>query len=279
MARNFAEIFGAVPFQPVFTIRQVYCRNPNSECRMSAIPNTASSPGVSFAQVPTTTRSRLKKEAVIKPSIHRGATSPHQLAPASKEPAEPIANPDSADVGINQVPSIAEPGGQIASTMPSQSERADAADQSAEVSALEKRVIDLWGQCQAKTTSVEKSSREVQLLKEEQTRAKEELERALYEYKLLYAKTGRNGRWTNFLEEHGIAPATADRWVKRHEQRLNPKPATDSGETTTGSIEKQIVALVNQTTRTVRKRLDSPESIDRFLRDLAAALKTAEPAV
>ena len=43
--------------------------------------------------------------------------------------------------------------------------------------------------------------------------------------KHVLAKPGRNGQWSAFLRAEGIAKATADRLVKKHEETSGPQPS------------------------------------------------------
>jgi hypothetical protein len=77
-------------------------------------------------------------------------------------------------------------------------------------------VIILWAEHDRKNASLKKTSKELK-----KTRTK--LGVYLYGLKNLLAKTGRNGRWTSFLEGAGIPRATADRYVESHKRFLDRK--------------------------------------------------------
>ena len=61
----------------------------------------------------------------------------------------------------------------------------------------------------------------VKRTKEELKAVRNNLAARLYEMKLLLARPGRNGQWSSFLVEHGIARTSADRLVARHEKSIS----------------------------------------------------------
>jgi hypothetical protein len=95
----------------------------------------------------------------------------------------------------------------------------------------------------------------------------------LYHLKNLHAKTGRNGRWTSFLQGAGIPRATADRCVESHKRSLDRKNGNRLTEAISVPTEDEIKEMVAKLTPRLVRVLTTPESIDKFLREMAAALQ------
>jgi hypothetical protein len=126
-------------------------------------------------------------------------------------------------------------------------------------------IISLWAEHNEQNASLKKSSKE---LKETRTR----LGAYLYQLKNLLAKTGRNGRWTSFLNGEGIPRATADRYVESHKRFLDRKNGKRLTEAISVPTEGEIKEMVAKLTPRLVRVLTTPESITKFLREMAAAL-------
>jgi hypothetical protein len=144
--------------------------------------------------------------------------------------------------------------------------------------ALEQEIVTLWQECKTKTAIFGRNKTNVKLSKEGVIRVQAKLDCVLYEYKQQLASAGRNGRWTPFLRGHGMSRATADRWAKRHELRVNLNPQIGPGEAICGPTEKDVTALVKKLTPQLIRRLNTPESVALFLTELAAALQPSSSA-
>ena len=127
-------------------------------------------------------------------------------------------------------------------------------------------IIILWAKHNKQNASVKKSSKELK-----ETRIK--LGAYLYQLKNLLAKTGRNGRWTSFLEGAVIARATADRYVESHKRFLDRKNGNRLTEAISVPAEDEIKEMVAKLTPRLVRVLTTPESISDFLREMAAALQ------
>jgi hypothetical protein len=132
-------------------------------------------------------------------------------------------------------------------------------------------IISLWAAHNEQNASLKKSSKE---LKETRTR----LGAYLYQLKNLLAKTGRNGRWTSFLNGEGIPRATADRYVESHKRFLDRKNGNRLTEAISVPTEDEIKEMVAKLTPRLVRLLTTPESIANFLREMAAALQPSAAA-
>ena len=95
----------------------------------------------------------------------------------------------------------------------------------------------------------------------------------LYQLKNLLERTGRNGRWTSFLNGEGIPRATADRYVESHKRFLDRKNGKRLTEAISVPTEDEIKEMVAKLTPRLVRVLTTPESIASFLREMAAALQ------
>ena len=95
----------------------------------------------------------------------------------------------------------------------------------------------------------------------------------LSQYKDLLARTGRDGKWMEFLREVEIPRTTADRYIANWKLSQAPKPLNR----TTGAIQepskRKIAEMVKKVKMKVEPVLTTPESIAVFMRDLAIALQ------
>jgi hypothetical protein len=216
-------------------------------------------------------------QAVV-PSVKTAVPSPsapiasHSPGPAA--PSQPVATVPQAALATPSAPA-----GSIAADEEPSDESAPAgegrflSDDLPEQVALEKGIVTLWQECKEKTAIFGRNVGDVKRSKEEVARLQAELDRMLHEYKEQLAKSGRNGRWTPFLRSLHLARATADRWAKRHELRVSPKPLIGPGEALYVPTEKDVTALVKKVAPGLIRRLNTPDSIAQFLTELAAALQ------
>jgi hypothetical protein len=100
----------------------------------------------------------------------------------------------------------------------------------------------------------------------------------LYHLKNLLAKTGRNGRWTSFLQGAGIPRATADRYVESHKRSLDRKNGNRLTEAISVPTEDEIKEMVAKLTPRLVRVLTTPESTAKILREMAAALQPSASA-
>jgi hypothetical protein len=97
-----------------------------------------------------------------------------------------------------------------------------------------------------------------------------ELGKRLSEMKQLLARPGRNGQWSSWLKEHGIARATADRLVLKFERSLHPDPSC-LNEQITEPTEQEILTLLDKVVPKLRRALRTPASVYRFVDLLASS--------
>jgi hypothetical protein len=77
-------------------------------------------------------------------------------------------------------------------------------------------IIILWTEHNKQHASLKKSSKELKA-------TRTALGGYLFQLKNLLSKTGRNGRWTSFLNGEGIPRGTADRYVEAQKRLLDRK--------------------------------------------------------
>jgi hypothetical protein len=138
-------------------------------------------------------------------------------------------------------------------------------DRETEVQLIE-RIQALWSQHRERSTAAK-------LSREELTGLRDALSVELHAYKGRLVGTGRDGQWAPFLRERGIPLSTADRYVKRHEDASGfdeQKLVTEElGEPAPEEVTRMVKKLVSKLTR----RLNTPDSIAQFMRELGAALQ------
>ena len=168
-----------------------------------------------------------------------------------------------AKTGSTDIESVAvpppTPGGEAA-------EEPKVSEEEEEERVTTREIIILWAEHDRKNASLKKTSKELK-----KTRTK--LGVYLYGLKNLLAKTGRNGRWTSFLEGAGIPRATADRYVEAHKRFLDRKNGNCLSEAISVPTEDEIKEMVAKLTPRLVRVLTTPESITKFLREMTAALQ------
>jgi hypothetical protein len=99
----------------------------------------------------------------------------------------------------------------------------------------------------------------------------------LHTYKDFLARTGRGGKWTEFLRQANISRTTADRYVEKWKLSTSPKPEKrPSGAFNEPS--KEEIADVVKKLRPRLVRVLTTNSVAQFLTELAAALQPSTSA-
>lgn len=108
----------------------------------------------------------------------------------------------------------AERGTELVQASPSE---ADSVGPSGDERRLADEIRQLWAVHMEAKTTVKKTREEIKGIRQR-------LGERLYQMKKLLVKKGRNGGWSSFLRSEGIAKATADRLVRKHEESSDLKP-------------------------------------------------------
>jgi hypothetical protein len=93
---------------------------------------------------------------------------------------------------------------------------------------------------------------------------REQLGERLFEMKKLLAIPGRNGGWSSFLRSEGIAKATADRLVRKHQQSIDPQPNIVSEEVSELETE-DVGRLFDSLSPRLEKSITTPNSAYEFI--------------
>ena len=96
------------------------------------------------------------------------------------------------------------------------SSRADSVGPSEDEQRLADEITQLWAVHTDAKTTVKKTKADLKAIREL-------LSERLFEMKQLLVKPGRSGGWSSFLRSEGIAKATADRLVRKHEESSDPQ--------------------------------------------------------
>ena len=140
----------------------------------------------------------------------------------------------------------------------SQPDYADLAAQGNEV-AIAQEIASMWETNRSMKLSVKDSQKELQKLSRT-------LGEALFFMKVLLAKPGRNGKWSEFLRERKISRTSGDRLVAAYERSLSPNANCTDGaiqSLTQGEVRKLCSAVWSR----VSRRLTTSESLYWFIRD------------
>ena len=140
------------------------------------------------------------------------------------------------------------------------------------------QIVSLWADREKKKTSLIKTKVSLNTTKEQLSHMRDELAKRFFELKNLLAKTGRNGRWMEFLRGENIPRATADRYVESHKRFLDGENGKRLTEAISAPTEEEIKKMVVKLTPRLVLALSTPESIAQFLREMTAALQPAGPA-
>ena len=140
------------------------------------------------------------------------------------------------------------------------------AEQVQKEAALAEEISSLWFSHSLRARTMRKTRTE---LKDYRNKLAERLS----QYKDVLARTGRDGKWMEFLREWEIPRTTADRYIAKWKVSQAPKPLNR----TTGAIcepsKQKIAEMVKKIKVRVEPVLTTPESIAVFMADLAAALQ------
>jgi len=196
---------------------------------------------------------------------HTPAAVPYQAAPIAPNPVRKASrHAETSKLSLTHPP--------ISNETCPKAAVAEAQNDPAEEVALEHEFVALWQKCKKAAGTLLRTKHDVRLGKDAIGHLQFELDRVLHEYKQQLVKTGRNGRWTPFLRRQDISRATADRWVNRHELRVNPKPVIGPNEALSGPTEKDVTALVKKVVR-LTLVLTTPDSVAQFLCGVTAVLQ------
>jgi hypothetical protein len=122
---------------------------------------------------------------------------------------------------------------------------------------LADEIRQLWAVHVAAKTTVRQTREELKTLRQR-------LGERLCAMKLLLAKPGRNGGWSSFLRSQGIAKATADRLVRKHEETTSPHPNIVSEEISEPSRD-DVGRFLDALWPKMERKLPTPRSAYYFL--------------
>ena len=91
---------------------------------------------------------------------------------------------------------------------------------------------------------------------------------ALFFMKLLLARPGRNGKWSEFLREKKIPRTSGDRLVSAYERSVNPDANCTNG-AIQSPTQEEVRKLCSAVWSRVSKKLATSESVFWFIRDFA----------
>ncbi len=131
---------------------------------------------------------------------------------------------------------------------------------------LEEQITELWSSQERKHNSLRRSRAEL-------TTLRNSLAERLHELKHLLARTGRSGKWAEFLRRENIPRATANRYVEKWKQLLDPKPDKRLTEPFPTPSKEEITQMVKKLKLRLEHRLTTPDSVALFMAELAAALQ------
>jgi hypothetical protein len=128
---------------------------------------------------------------------------------------------------------------------------------------LAKLIVQLWNGHESRTEAV--------------AHEKGKLAASLSEYKSLFAKKGRNGKWAAFLRDQKIPLSTADHYVSIHRraaaQGVIKRVEQDSHVVTPA----QITGIVKKTVTALTKKLKTGDDINSFLTQFNDAMSRCIP--
>jgi hypothetical protein len=136
--------------------------------------------------------------------------------------------------------------------------------------ALADEIKELWSSQKRKSASLRRSRVELETLRNG-------LAERLHTYKDLLVRTGRNGKWSEFLRQENIPRATADRYVEKWKLSKSPKTEKRLTEAFPAPSKEEIARMVKKLTPKLERVLTTPDSVALFMADLAAALQPPTP--
>jgi hypothetical protein len=138
--------------------------------------------------------------------------------------------------------------------------------------ALADEITELWSSQKRKSLSLRRSRHELETMRIS-------LSNRLYEYKHLLARTGRGGKWTEFLREQNIPRTTADRYVEKWKRSTSPNLEKRTDGAINGPTKEEIAQMVKKLTPKLVLRLTTPDSVNLFMAELGSALQPEVPGV
>jgi hypothetical protein len=127
--------------------------------------------------------------------------------------------------------------------------------------AIAREIECMWESHRSMQRSVKDSQKELRKLGKT-------LGEALFFMKVLLAKPGRNGKWSEFLREKKIPRTSGDRLVNAYERALNPDANCTNG-AIQSPTQEEVRKLCSAVWSRVSKRLTSGESLYWFVCDFA----------
>jgi hypothetical protein len=138
--------------------------------------------------------------------------------------------------------------------------------------ALAGEIKELWSSQKFRASSLRSSRKELEAIRTS-------LSKRLYNLKHLLVRTGREGKWTDFLRQQDIPRTTADRYVDKWKRSISPEPE----KRTSGAIEEptaeEIALMIKKLRPRLARQLTTPSSINLFIAELGAALEIGVPVV
>jgi hypothetical protein len=133
---------------------------------------------------------------------------------------------------------------------------------------LHNEILSLWVTLKVGKAVARKTNEELRTLRLD-------LGRKLYEMKTILARTGRGGGWAPYLRANGIARASADRLVDRHEASLDPETKC-LGEAITEATAEDVQRLVRSLLPRLRRILTTPSWVEWFSVEVAFQLEMGD---
>jgi hypothetical protein len=137
--------------------------------------------------------------------------------------------------------------------------------------ALSTEIVELWSSHKTKSSSLSDRRVELQTLRNT-------LGELLSSYKELLARTGRGGKWTEFLRQEKIPRATADRYVNRWKLSNSPQLENRLSESISEPTREEIVSLVKKLKPRLGRVLTTQDSVALFMAELTTALQPSQSA-
>jgi hypothetical protein len=132
--------------------------------------------------------------------------------------------------------------------------------------ALADEIKELWSSQKRKGASLRRSRVELETLRSS-------LPERLHTYKDLLARTGRGGKWTEFLRQANISRTTADRYVEKWKLSTSPKAEKRPSGAFNEPSKEEITDMVKKLRPKLVRVLTTPDSVALFMTELVAALQ------
>jgi hypothetical protein len=124
-------------------------------------------------------------------------------------------------------------------------------------SQLSEEIGELWSIHIQATSTINRTKAELRTIRLD-------LGARLCEMKKLLSRPGRNGQWSSWLQERGIARATADRLAKRYAETLGPD-ANRLTEAIPEATEEAVQKVFASVWPKLRRTLTTPSSLHHFI--------------